>query len=97
METKFVVLRSLDDNLTLSLFDRHGHRKHKFLGMSCYNLSKLKEDPVQGGLLVPLLKNQKTRGELLIDLIYYPLLHANHGNLKGFCKYKIVSRPRLYT
>ncbi|KAF8225819.1 hypothetical protein L208DRAFT_1304780 [Tricholoma matsutake] len=83
METSFVVVRSLDDTLTLSLFDHHDHRKHSLLGICCYKLSKLKEDAVRGGLLLSLCKNEKTCGELLIDLIYYPLLQTN-DSLKDF-------------
>jgi len=75
METIFVVLRSLDDTLTLTLFDRHERRKHTLLGVSTYKLSKLRQDRAQGGVLLSLLKSEKTRGELLIDLIYYPLTH----------------------
>jgi C2 domain len=90
METKFVVLRSLDDTLTLSLFDHHEHWKHNFLGVSSYKLSKLREDAVQAGLVLSLLKNETTRGELLIDLIYYPLLQLTKHN-KDFRKSLIVA------
>ena len=85
METNFIVLRSLDDFLTLNLFDHHEHRKHRFLGESRYKLSKLKEDVIQNGLLLSLLRNEKPRGELLIDLIYYPLLQTNDSS--DSCKY----------
>lgn len=94
METSFVVVRSLDDTLTLSLFDHHDHRKHSLLGICCYKLSKLKEDAVRGGLLLSLCKNEKTCGELLIDLIYYPLLQTN-DSLKDFRTYKKISHSCL--
>jgi Ca2+-dependent lipid-binding protein len=91
METIFVVLRSLDDTLTLTLFDRHERRKHTLLGVSTYKLSKLRQDRAQGGVLLSLLKSEKTRGELLIDLIYYPLTHDLDS--KHLCKYDGISLP----
>jgi Ca2+-dependent lipid-binding protein len=86
METIFVSICSLDDTLTLTLFDRHEHRKHTLLGVSTYKLSKLREDKAQGGLLLPLLKSEKTRGELLIDLIHYPLMRTDDRDSKNLCK-----------
>jgi Ca2+-dependent lipid-binding protein len=88
METKFIVLRSLDDFLTLSLFDHHEYRKHRFLGESGYQLSKLKEDVIQSGLLLPLLRNEKPRGDILVDLIYYPLVKTHDSSC--YRKYKEV-------
>jgi Ca2+-dependent lipid-binding protein len=80
METKFIVLRSLDDTLALSLFDHHAHRNHRLLGVSRYQLCKLREATVQCGLALPLLKRDKLRGELLIDLIYYPARRTDHSD-----------------
>ena len=85
METKFIVLKSLDDNLVLSLFNHHAHRKHNLLGASRYQLSKLREVTSEGGLVLPLFKRNKVRGELLVDVIFYPILQGN-GDCDDFCK-----------
>lgn len=78
METKFIVLNSLNEILCLALFDHHEHRKHTLLGMTSFNLSKLRENAAQGGLHLPLIHGDKLkhRGELLIDLIFYPVAEA---------------------
>lgn len=83
METKYIVVTSLDDTLNLHLYDYHEHRRHSYLGGAVFNLAKLREDVAPGGIHLPLVRNEKTRGELLVDVIFYPTVEPSDGRAGG--------------
>ncbi|KAH8120625.1 tricalbin [Phellopilus nigrolimitatus] len=73
-ETKFLLINSLTETLTLSLFDWNEHRKDSDLGAASFELSKLNEDATQEGIEAKVLKDGKERGELRFDVSFYPVL-----------------------
>ncbi|KAF8078319.1 C2 domain-containing protein [Lyophyllum atratum] len=97
METKYIVIHSLDDTLNLRLNDHHEHRRDALLGEARFDLSKLKEESAPGGLHLPLKRDEKQRGELLVDLIYYPAVQSDgaSGNSRGIVSLHISGARRL--
>ncbi|KAG6910554.1 hypothetical protein DXG01_009504 [Tephrocybe rancida] len=77
METKFIVLYSLAGTLNLRMYDHHEHRRHALLGEAQFGLSRLIEDAAHGGHDLPLIKDEKQRGDLLVNLAYYPTKDAS--------------------
>ncbi|EKM83486.1 hypothetical protein AGABI1DRAFT_88463 [Agaricus bisporus var. burnettii JB137-S8] len=80
METKFILINSLNESLMLHLWDYNDHRKNTLLGTSTFELSVLAEDSSHDGIISPLLKDGKDRGELRYDLEYYPVLEPEEGS-----------------
>jgi Ca2+-dependent lipid-binding protein, contains C2 domain len=74
METMFLLVNSLDEPLNLSVYDRHQHWKDSVLGSAIFQLSPLVEDAIQGGIHQAFSKDGKNKGELMFDVIYYPVL-----------------------
>lgn len=66
-QTKFILVNSLTDVLSLALYDYNEHRKDTELGVANFDLNKLKEDSEQEGLNIKILKEGKERGELRFD------------------------------
>ncbi|KAL1677515.1 C2 domain-containing protein [Schizophyllum commune] len=79
METKFILVNSLADQLTLSLYDYNDHRKHSHMGDASFELAKLQEDATLEGLSVPILKDGKDRGEMRFDLSFFPVIKPEEG------------------
>ncbi|KAF9568534.1 tricalbin [Agrocybe pediades] len=79
METKYLLVNSLKDVLTLSVYDFNDHRKNTLMGSATFDFAKLVEDATQEGLVSPLLKEGKERGELRYDVNYFPVLEAEEG------------------
>lgn len=73
-ETKFLLINSLSEALSLTLFDWNEHRRDSELGAATFDLTKLGEDAVQEGIEAKILKDGKERGELRFDLSFYPVL-----------------------
>ncbi|KAG5728553.1 Tricalbin-3 [Termitomyces sp. T112] len=73
METKYIVIYSLTGILDLRLYDHHEYRRHTLLGETQFQLSHLEEDMAHGGHNLPLRKGSKQRGDLLVNLAYYPV------------------------
>ncbi|KAF8525146.1 tricalbin [Hysterangium stoloniferum] len=73
-ETKFLLINSLNDVLTLTLMDYNEHRKDSDLGFATFELSKLKDDATLEGITSPIVKDGKDRGELRFDVSFYPVL-----------------------
>lgn len=73
METKYIVIYTLTGVLNLRLFDHHEYRRHGLLGEAQFKLSHLKEDTAHGGFNLPLRKDEKQRGDLLVSWTYYPI------------------------
>ncbi|KAL4069403.1 C2 domain-containing protein [Scleroderma citrinum] len=74
METKFILVNSLQEPLVLNVMDYNDHRKDTNLGAATFDLQKLLEDASIEGLQHPVLKDGKDRGQLRIDMSYYPVL-----------------------
>jgi hypothetical protein len=74
METKFILVNSLQEQLILSLFDYNEHRKDTPLGTAAFEMNKLLEDATQEGIQLPILKDGKDRGHIRLNASYYPVL-----------------------
>jgi Ca2+-dependent lipid-binding protein len=79
METKFLLVNSLNESLILNLWDYNDHRKNALMSSATFELSNLLEDATQEGLAALLLKDGKERGELRYDVSFYPVLEAEEG------------------
>ncbi|KAJ7071483.1 C2 domain-containing protein [Mycena amicta] len=79
METKFILINSLNESLVLSLYDYNDHRKNALLSSTSFELAQLQEDAVREGIEAPLLKDGKERGMLRYDLSFYPVLKPEEG------------------
>ncbi|KAF8845383.1 tricalbin [Paxillus ammoniavirescens] len=74
METKFILVNSLQEQLILSLLDYNEHRKDTPLGAAAFEMNKLLEDATQEGIQLPILKDGKDRGHIRLNASYYPVL-----------------------
>jgi hypothetical protein len=79
IETKYLLVQSLKDILTLNVYDYNDHRKNTLMSAASFDLSKLLEDSTQEGIIAPLLKDGKDRGELRFDVNYYPVVEPEEG------------------
>jgi len=80
METKYLLINNLNDNLVLSLFDFNDHRKNALMSTATFPLMKLLEDSTQEDLVSQLLKDGKERGELRYDVNYFPVVEPEEGS-----------------
>ncbi|KAG0700683.1 C2 domain-containing protein [Suillus ampliporus] len=76
METKFILVNSLQESLVLSLLDYNEHRKDTPLGAATFELQKLLEDATQEGLEIPVLKDGKDKGIVRFNINYFPVLKS---------------------
>lgn len=74
METKFILVNSLQDPLVLNLMDYNEHRKDTNLGAATFDLLKLQDDASIESTKQPIYKDGKDRGELRFSISYYPVL-----------------------
>ena len=74
METKFIIINSLNESLILTVFDYNDHRKNSELGFATFEMAKLKEDATQEGVELPVLKDGKDRGNIRFDASFFPVL-----------------------
>jgi Ca2+-dependent lipid-binding protein len=74
LESQFVLVNTLTDTLTLSLYDYNTNRADNLLGTVTHELSELADDAEQVGLVGTVLHGGKDRGELRYSLSYYPVL-----------------------
>ena len=79
METKFILAKSLTENLCLRLYDYNDHRKNALLGTATFPLEKLVEEAIHENVAAPILMNGKERGELRFDVSYYPVIKPEAG------------------
>lgn len=71
------------------------------MSSSTFELSKLAEDATQEGIVAPLLKDGKERGELRYDVSFYPVLEAEEDkDAADSCKlrvrFSLISRLILF-
>ncbi|KAI0639057.1 tricalbin [Trametes polyzona] len=74
METKFLLVNSLSENLILKLWDYNDHRANTDLGFATFDLSVLEQDATRENIEVPILKDGKERGTIRFDVNFYPVL-----------------------
>ncbi|KAJ6574724.1 C2 domain-containing protein [Mycena capillaripes] len=79
METKFILVNSLNESLILSLYDYNDHRKNALLSSTSFELAQLQEDATREGIEATLLKDGKERGTLRYDVSYYPVIKPEEG------------------
>ncbi|KAF7310594.1 hypothetical protein HMN09_00602200 [Mycena chlorophos] len=79
METKFILINSLNESLVLSVYDYNDHRKNALMSSTTFELAQLQEDAVREGIEASLLKDGKERGILRYSISYYPVLKAEEG------------------
>lgn len=73
-ETKFLLVNSISENLVLNLWDFNDHRKDTSLGAATFDMNQLAVDSLCEGIVSPLLKDGKERGEIRYDVQYFPVL-----------------------
>ncbi|KAF8577858.1 tricalbin [Ramaria rubella] len=73
-ETKFLLINSLTEVLSMTIMDYNEHRKDSDMGTAIFELEKLHEDATQEGLVASVNKDGKARGELSFDVSFYPVL-----------------------
>jgi len=64
----------------LSLWDFNDHRKDTPLGAATFDMNQLAVDSLREGIISPLLKDGKERGELRYDVQYFPVLEPHEGS-----------------
>ncbi|KAJ7124724.1 C2 domain-containing protein [Mycena crocata] len=79
METKFILVNSLNESLILSLYDYNDHRKNALLSSTSFELAQLAEDATREGIETTLLKDGKERGILRYDVSYFPVIKPEEG------------------
>ncbi|OSD05892.1 tricalbin [Trametes coccinea BRFM310] len=74
METKFLLVNSLTENLILRVWDYNDHRANTDLGFATFDLTVLEQDATQENIEAPILKDGKERGKVRFDVNFYPVL-----------------------
>ncbi|KAG5648236.1 hypothetical protein DXG03_006194 [Asterophora parasitica] len=80
IETRFVLINSLQESLIFNLWDYNEHRKDSHMGAASFELSKLLDDAVLEEVHSKILKDGKERGEVRYDISYYPVLEPEEGH-----------------
>ncbi|KAG6371667.1 C2 domain-containing protein [Boletus reticuloceps] len=74
IETKFILVNSLQEQLVLTVLDYNERRKPTSLGAALFEMHRLVEDAVLEDVELPILKDGKDRGQIRFDVSYYPVL-----------------------
>jgi len=74
METKFLLVKSLQETLVLNVMDYNDHRQNSLMASASFGLDVLEQDATQEDISRPLLKDGKDRGELRFDVNFYPVI-----------------------
>lgn len=75
-ETVNVILTSLKEPLTISLFDYNEYRKDKMLGTATFNLEQLVEQTEFASQRLEVLANGRPRGTVEADIRFFPVLEG---------------------
>ncbi|ESZ92386.1 transmembrane protein [Sclerotinia borealis F-4128] len=75
-ETKYVILTSFTESLTMALFDYNEYRKDKELGTATFPLERVQEVTEYENEQLEVLANGKARGLLSADLRFFPVLEG---------------------
>lgn len=75
-ETKYLIITSLTDTLTMQVWDYNEYRKDKQLGTASFALERLDEFVEHENLQLEVVNNGKPRGILQADVRFFPVLTA---------------------
>lgn len=75
-ETLYVIITSLNDSLTLQLYDWNEYRKDKELGTATFPLEQLEEIMEHENLQLEVMANGKARGVVQADVRFFPVLES---------------------
>ena len=73
-DTLYVIITSLNDSLTLQLYDWNEYRKDKELGTATFALEQLEEITEHENLQLEVMANGKPRGVVQADVRFFPVL-----------------------
>ena len=75
-ETIYVIITSLNDSLTLQLYDWNEYRKDKELGTATFALEQVQEVTEHENLQLEVMANGKPRGVVQADVRFFPVLEG---------------------
>lgn len=75
-ETIYVIITSLNDSLTIPIYDFNEYRKDKELGTATFALEQLTDIPEQENLQLEVMANGKARGVVQTDVRFFPVLEG---------------------
>ncbi|KAI4100961.1 MAG: hypothetical protein LQ339_005282 [Xanthoria mediterranea] len=75
-DTLYVIITSLNDSLTLQLYDWNEYRKDKELGTATFPLEQLEEITEHENLQLEVMANGKARGVVQADVRFFPVLES---------------------
>ncbi|KAL8942831.1 MAG: hypothetical protein Q9216_001446 [Gyalolechia sp. 2 TL-2023] len=75
-ETIYVIITSLNDSLTLQLYDWNEYRKDKELGTATFALEQVQEINEQENLQLEVMANGKPRGVVQADVRFFSVLEG---------------------
>ncbi|KAE8444609.1 hypothetical protein EG329_014440 [Mollisiaceae sp. DMI_Dod_QoI] len=75
-ETKYVIVTSFNDSLTLAVFDYNEYRKDKELGVANFPLERVQEVHEYENEQLEVMAGGKARGILQADLRFFPVLEG---------------------
>jgi Ca2+-dependent lipid-binding protein len=75
-ETKYIIVTSLKDSLTLQLFDYNEFRKDKELGTATFPLENLEQISEHDNEQLEVMSNGKARGIVSADVRFFPVLEG---------------------
>lgn len=75
-ETKFVIITSFADTLTIPVFDFNEYRKDKELGSASFPLERVEEIHEHENESLELVANGKARGLVSTDIRFFPVLES---------------------
>ena len=75
-ETLYIILTSLNDSLTLQVFDWNEYRKDKELGTATFPLDQLEAQSEHENLQLEVMANGKARGIVQADVRYFPVMEG---------------------
>jgi Ca2+-dependent lipid-binding protein len=75
-ETKYVIVTSFNDSLTVHLFDYNEYRKDKELGTATFPLERVEEVVEYENERLEVMANGKVRGIVTADIRFFPVLQG---------------------
>jgi Ca2+-dependent lipid-binding protein len=75
-ETKYIIVTSLKDALTLQIFDYNEYRKDKELGTATFPLENLEQISERDNEQLEVMSNGKARGIVSADIRFFPVLEG---------------------
>jgi Ca2+-dependent lipid-binding protein len=75
-ETKYIIVTSLKDSLTLQIFDYNEYRKDKELGTATFPLENLEQISEYDNEQLEVMSNGKARGIVSADIRFFPVLQG---------------------